>query len=67
MMSNLEYYKAYLKAVRVSECLLTAYAKEDQASADYYRGDSIDELRKLASHLGFELVSATASEQKDAA
>ena len=62
-MSSIEYYKAYLKAVRVSECLLTAYAKEESASAEYYRGDAVDELRKLADHLGFELASKAISEE----
>lgn len=66
-MSSIEYYKAYLKAARVSECLLTAYAKEDTVLAEYYRLDAIDELRKLADLLGFELVPVAASEQKEAA
>ena len=63
-MQNIEIYRAYLKAVRVSECLLTAYAKEDPASAAYYRDDAVDELRKLADELGFELVPKAISKIK---
>lgn len=66
-MLNIEYYKAYLKAVRVSECLLTAYAKETIADAAYYRSDAVDELRKLAGHLGFELVPVSSSSLEAAA
>ena len=66
-MSNIEYYKAYLKAARASECLLTAYAKEDPASAEYYRNDAVDELRKLADILGFELVPVVVTKEKAAA
>ena len=62
-MQNIEIYRAYLKAVRVSECLLTAYAKDDPASAEYYRGDAVDELRKLADDLGFELAPKAISEE----
>jgi hypothetical protein len=66
-MSNIEFYKAYLKAVRASECLLTAYAKEDAASAKYYRDDAVDELRKLAADLGFELAPVATSNERSAA
>ena len=62
-MQNIEIYRAYLKAVRVSECLLTAYAKEEPASAEYYRNDAVDEFRKLADHLGFELAPKAISEE----
>lgn len=65
-MLNIEFHKAYLKAVRVSECLLTAYAKETVADAAYYRRDAVDELRKLAGHLGFELVPVSTTEEKAA-
>lgn len=67
MMSSIEYYRAYLKAARVAECLLTAYAKDEPVLAEYYRLDAVDDLRKLASELGFELVPVTASGQKEAA
>lgn len=62
-MQNIEIYRAYLKAVRVSECLLTAYAKEDDATSAYYRDDAIDEFRKLADDLGFELTPKATSEE----
>lgn len=62
-MSNIEYYKAYLKAARASECLLTAYAKEDPASAEYYRDDAVDELRRLADLLGFRLVPVSSNDR----
>lgn len=62
-MQNIEIYRAYLKAVRVSECLLTAYAKEQHESIAYYVNDATDELRKLADHLGFELAPKAISEE----
>lgn len=60
---RIEYYKAYLKAARIAECLLTAYAKEDPVSAEFYRDDAVGEFRKLAGLLGFELVP-TSSEKE---
>ena len=63
MFQKLEIYRPFLKAARVSECVLTPYAKEDPGSASYYRGDAVDELRKLASELGFELVPKAISEE----
>ena len=62
-MQNIEIYRAYLKAVRVSECLLTAYAKEQHESIAYYVNDATDELIKLADHLGFELAPKAISEE----
>lgn len=62
-MQNIEIYRAYLKAVRVSECLLIAYAKEDAATTAYYLNDATDELRKLADDLGFELAPKAISKE----
>lgn len=57
-------YRAYLFAREAAEDFVLAYAKApNDDCADFYRERGIDELRKLAAHLGFELVPVEAKKE----
>lgn len=52
-------YRASLFAREAAEDFLLAYAKANSPGemSPFYRERGVEELRKLAAHLGFELVS----------
>ena len=61
-------YRAYLFMREGAEDFLLAYAKANSPGemSPFYRERGLEELRKLAAHLGFELVPVS-NEKKDAA
>ena len=57
-------YRAYLLCREAAEDFVLAYAKAPNDDyAAFYRERGIEELRKLAAHLGFELVSVEAKKE----
>jgi hypothetical protein len=56
-------YRAYLFARETAENFLLAYARAAVSADDasFARDRGIEELRKLAAHLGFQLVPTEAS------
>lgn len=58
-MNSLDYYQAHLMARQVSESFLLAYARAESSGDDtahFSRATGVEELRRLAAHLGFQLV-----------